>query len=458
MTSLLEAKTVHLIGIGGISMSAIAHILLERGLTVTGSDAKSSYAVDTLRAAGARVTIGHSASNIAHQDLLIYTGAIDDSNPEFQSAVALNIPILRRTEAINQLMSDYPVSLAFSGTHGKTSSTTMATMILEAAMTDPSYLVGARLPHSHKAYHMAPSEFITIEACEYKAGFLDLFPTTLVVNNIEEEHLDFYKNLDAIVETFQEFTTHLTAEHHLILNNDDFNVRKLNRHQNAPILTYGINVPSNYEARALTFNHEGQPTFELFVNGESQTKITLSVPGRHNVYNALGAIAATHANGIDFESIKKALEAFTNAERRFEVLGNFHGATIVSDYAHHPSEVKATLHAAQNLEGQDIIAVFQPHTYSRTKTLLHETAGAFKGCKHVFITDIYAARETNTYNIHSRDLVNCILEEQDNVTYLASLDDIADAIKPLCHENTFVVLMGAGDIDGAARKLVAPTK
>lgn len=456
MTSLLEAKKVHLVGIGGISMSAIAHILLERGLIVTGSDAKPSHAVDTLQAAGATVSIGHSASNISDQDLLIYTGAIDDTNPEFQSAVALNIPILRRTEAINQLMADYPVSLAFSGTHGKTSSTTMATMILEAAMTEPSYLVGARLPHTHKAYHLAPSEFITIEACEYKAGFLDLYPTTLVINNIEEEHLDFYKNLETIIDTFQEFTTHLTSEHHLILNNDDYNVRRLNRHQDAPILTYGINMPSDYEARGLTFNHEGQPTFDLFFNREFQLKITLSVPGKHNVYNALGAIAATHANGIDFQSIKKALEAFTNAERRFEILGKFNGATIVTDYAHHPSEVKACLHGAQNLAGQDIIAVYQPHTYSRTKTLLHETAGAFKGCKHVFIADIYAARETNTYNIHSQDLVNCMLEEQDNVTYLPSLDEIADAIKPFCHENAFVVLMGAGDIDAAARRLVSP--
>jgi len=453
-SAILELSSVHLIGIGGISMSAIAHILLERGIKVSGSDAKASATTDTLKTQGATIYIGHSQEHITTQEAIIYTGAIDEANPEFAKALECNIPIFRRTEAINQLMANYPIAIAISGTHGKTSTTTMTTMILDAAQQEPSYLVGAKIPSSNKAYHMSPSDFIAVEACEYKAGFLDLHPTTLVVNNIEEEHLDFYKNIDAIVDTFTQFANHLQSEHFLILNHDDFNTRKLLKNHSAKVLTFGISTTADYEAKQVTFDYDGKATFDLYFKGDFQLKITLNVSGKHNVYNALGAIAATHANGISFESAQKALAVFCNAERRFEDIGHYNGARIVSDYAHHPSEVKATLQAALSYGHADVYVVFQPHTYSRTKSLLLDLASSFKGVKHAFITDIYAARETNHYNIHSRDLVQHIANEDTPVTYTGSLDNLAQLIHPYLKQDVLVVFMGAGDIDTWVRNWV----
>lgn len=454
MINLLEAKAVHFIGIGGISMSAIAHILIEKGISVSGSDAKNSDIVQGLVAAGAQIAIGHAKENVGPVDAIVYTGAINPENPEFQVAEATNIPLLRRTQALDQILSDYPIAIAISGTHGKTSTTTMVTQILKAAQLDPSYMIGARLPHDNKAYHITGSDFIAVEACEYKASFLDLHPTTIVVNNIEEEHLDYYKSLDAIVDTFSKFADSLSTDNYLVLNLDDPNAKRLTKHPQATIVTYSLHQPADYEARHIVFNPQAHPSFDLYIQGDKAGHVTLSVPGKHNVYNALGAIAAAHINGIEVSIAISALSEFKNAERRYEILGSYHGATLVTDYAHHPSEIKATLNAALNLAHQEVVAVYQPHTYSRTATLLQETAEAFKGAAQVLITDIYAARETNTYGIHATDLVAALTREGIPALYVGGLDALAQAVRPLCHEGATLLMMGAGDIDQAARQLL----
>lgn len=453
MINLLEAKAVHFIGIGGISMSAIAHILIEKGISVSGSDAKASALTEGLLAAGATVAIGHHKDNVGSVDAIVYNGAIDPQNPEYQLALSLNIPLVKRTEALNQIVQDYPIAIAVSGTHGKTSTTSMVAHILKSADQDPSYMIGARLPGDNKAYHITNSDFIAVEACEYKAGFLDIHPSTIVINNIEEEHLDFYKSLDAIVDTFAKFTHSLNPDNFLIVNLDDPNARKLTRIDHTQVITFSIHQEATYEARHITFDDHAFPTFELFIAGEFVGKVTLNIPGKHNISNAVAAIAATCSNGIEPEVAIKALGNFKNAERRYETLGQYMGATLVTDYAHHPSEIKACLNAALNLAHQEVIVVYQPHTYSRTKGLLSETASAFKGAHQVFITDIYAARETNTYNIHASDLVAAIQAEGVPVAYIEHLDGVAQSIAPYCHSGATVIFMGAGDIDHIARQI-----
>ena len=453
MINLLESKSIHFIGIGGISMSAIAHVFLEKGIHITGSDANNSAIVQDLIASGAHVTIGHSESNVGAVDAVVYTGAIDPLNPEFRTALQREIPLLRRTEALNQILKDYPIAIGISGTHGKTSTTTMVTQILTQAGQNPSYMIGARLHHDNKAYRITDSDFIAVEACEYKASFLDLFPSTVVINNIEEEHLDFYKNIDGIIEAFGTFSAPLSSDNFLIINSDDTNAKRLCKHPIANVLTYSLHQEADYEARNILFDSKANPTFDLYIGGAFQIQITLSVPGKHNIYNALGAIAATHANGIDVTYAKEALSHFSNAERRYEILGEFFGSTLVSDYAHHHSEIKATLDAATKQAHQEIIAVYQPHTFSRTKEFLSETAQAFKGASHVVITDIYAAREVNTYGIHATDLVAAIKNESIDCTYVANLSDLKEALTPLCHSGATLLMLGAGSIDQAARQL-----
>jgi UDP-N-acetylmuramate--alanine ligase len=453
MRSLLTAERVHFIGIGGISMSAIAHILLEKGIKVTGSDAKISETTKKLEQAGATIFIGHSADNITTQDAIIYTGAISDDNPEFTKANELNIKIYRRTQAIDAIMSSFDVSVAITGTHGKTSTTSMLAMILEENADDASYLVGAKLPHTNKAYKLSNSGLIAVEACEYKASFLDLHPTTIVVNNLEEEHLDYYDDLEHIIRTYQEFVTHLSPKSYLILNHDDFNTRRLIKECPCNLVTYGINEPSTFEARQITFDHNGLTTFEVYYEEEKLFDLTLQVLGRFNVYNALGAIAAAYVNGISVENIKVALSKFVNAERRFELLGTYKGATLISDYAHHPSEVKATIQAAKNYDNKEVCIVFQPHTYSRTKSLLIEMSSAFKDVTHLFITDIFAAREQNTFNIHSSDLIEHIAEEGQNAVYIKDLQDVLPYLDHIANDNLLIIMMGAGDIDSFARTI-----
>lgn len=454
MASLHQASHVHLIGIGGISMSALAFILLERGYQVSGSDQTESPTTEKLKIAGATLFIGHHADHITTQDTLIYTGAISENNPELTKALALKLNILTRTEAINALMAPYKKSIAISGTHGKTTTSSMTAWILEKAGQEPSYLIGAKLPQTGKAYHMTASEYIVVEACEYKESFLDLYPTSIVVNNIEEEHLDYYDDLDHIVRTFQSFADHLSPSQYLIINQDDFSARKLNKDPKSQIVSYAINEPATFEARQLKFDAAGCGEFELYYENAFLATITLSVSGRHNVYNALAACAATYVNGISIESIVLALKDFHNAERRFEVLGTYQGATLVSDYAHHPSAVKTTLHAARNINRNNLVVVFQPHTYTRTKSMLVEFSTAFKEADHVWITDIYAAREKNEYGIHSKDLVDLINEEGQDVHYLSSLEDIPDALSSVIDSNTLIIMMGAGDIDAFARKMI----
>ncbi len=455
MKSIFDVKKVHLIGIGGISMSSIAQILLSRGIVVSGSDQTTSPITDQLAANGATITIGHAAENIKDPDIVIYTGAVGADNPEMMAARAQSIPIIPRTVALNDILQLHDKIIAVAGTHGKSTTTSMATHIMRHQLTEISYLIGAVLHDTKRAYHLADSQLITVEACEYQANFLNLYPTTIVVNNIEVEHMDYYKGLVQLIGAFRQFGEHLPADGHLVINVDDQNARSLGDMKHCAVTTFGIDQPADYSAKNIVQRAPNQTSFDLYIKGQYQLTIEQNLIGKFNVYNALGAIAACHLNGADLTGIAAAMKQFINSARRFESLGSFGAAQVISDYAHHPSEVKATIDDAARLVGHKLCVVFEPHTYSRTKNMLDQFATAFRAADYVFIVDIYAAREKNSYNISSKDLADAIANSGQQAHYIGSLNNVPNALKKIIDDKTIVIMMGAGSIDDFARKMVA---
>ncbi len=453
MNSIFDAKKVHLVGIGGISMSSIAQILAERGIQVSGSDQVESNTIKELRKSGIDVTIGHSGANIKDQDLVIFTGAVNNTNPEIICAMQKQIQVVPRTMALNDILQLHKSIIAISGTHGKTTTTSIATQIMRAQCGEISYLIGAHLYATGKAYHLANSATITVEACEYQANFLHLHPTTIVVNNIEPEHMDYYKNINQLVNTFRTFANNLPADGHLILNRDDENACRLLDHA-AAITTFAVDRTADYQAKNIKYFDAAKTVFDLYIKGSYQMTLELPLMGKFNVYNALAAICACHINGADLTVVKKALKTFVNSDRRFERIGTFKGAQVISDYAHHPSEVKATIDDAAKLPDSDLCVVFQPHTYSRTANMLDDFATAFDNAKQVLITDIYAARENNIYNISSRDLAAAICKSGKKAHYIGGLDKIPEKLSEIITAKTIVIMMGAGSIDAFARQMV----
>ncbi len=457
MKSIFDVKKVHLIGIGGISMSSIAQILHKRGIAVSGSDQTESATTKELENNGIDIAIGHAKENINDQDIVIYTGAVDYENPEMIAAQDKQIPIIARTVALNEILKLHKKIIAISGTHGKSTTTSIATHLLRRQKGDISYLIGAKLHETKRAYHLANSQYVTVEACEYQANFLHLYPTTIVVNNIEPEHIDYYKSIEQLVDTFRTFAKHLPKDGHLIINNDDANARLLCSHQSCNVTTFGINQPADYLAKNIKLKSTNRTSFDLYIRGNYITTIEQSLIGKFNVYNTLAAIAACHLNGANLDDVAESMKHFINSDRRFETIGQFNGATVISDYAHHPSEVKATIDDAARLADSELCIVFQPHTYSRTKNMLHEFSTAFNAAKHVFVTDIYAAREKNIYNISSKDLAEAISKNGKKAHYIGGLKNVPNELEKIVNDKMLIVMMGAGSIDKFARQMVQST-
>lgn len=458
MININNIKKVHLIGIGGISMSALAHVFIDRGLEVSGSDQADSNLIHNLIKCGAKIHIGHDASLIKDQDIIIYNGAIKESNPEMMKAKSLNIPLIKRTEIIAEFMKEHKISIAISGTHGKTTTTTMTTMILEEAGLNPSFMIGGVIPNFDDTHRVNESEYIVVESCEYQGSFLDFNPTTLVVNNIEYEHVDFFKDLDHVIRVFDDFANKIDENGYLVINADDSNAVKLIQNKKCKVLTYGIKNDCDYKATNLKNDSTGCYGFDVFHGEDFIVHVDLRVIGKFNVYNALGAIVAAHANGACMEAAQAALKKFQNAQRRFEVLGKLDDATIVSDYAHHPSEIKATVKAALQSGYEKLIVFFQPHTYSRTHALLEDLALAFQGADQVFLVDIYSAREQNTYNISSEDIVKVCKNNNISANYIGDRANIESNLLNYKNANNLLLLMGAGNIDDIAREIAAKIK
>lgn len=437
---------VHLIGIGGIGMSGIAEILLESGYSVSGSDLKHSHIIEKLKAKGAKIQIGHKEDNVENSDLVIYTSAVKSDNPELIRAKKLKIPILDRAEMLGEIMKGYGKSIAIAGAHGKTTTTSMISLIFEHAGFNPTILVGGELREINSNVKIGSKDYLITEACEYQENFLKFSPNVGIILNIDEDHLDYFDGLEHIVNTFVKFAKLIPKQGYLVVNNDDYNVRKLLSHVNCNVITYGINIESDFMAKNIIFNEEGYPSFDVLYKDQIIDKFTLGVPGYHNIYNALASISSTYTFGVPKDKIKEKLKNFKGTHRRFDILGEKNEVKVIDDYAHHPTEIKATLDAAKKYPHNNILCIFQPHTYTRTKALLLDFASAFNNADKIIITDIYAAREKDTGEIHSKDLVKLIEKEGKDVIYIKSFEEIVEYLKKYTQPKDVILTMGAGNI------------
>ena len=423
-------KHIHLIGIGGVSMSGIAEILHACGFIVTGSDASQSENTDRLIKNHIPVKIGHDLENLEKANLVVFSAAIKKDDVELVRAKELNIPMIERGTFLGILTKSFKNTICISGTHGKTTTTSMISLCFLKAGKDPSIQVGAYLKQLDANYRVGKSDYFIIEACEYVESYLKLFPKVEVILNIDNDHLDYFGSLENIVTSFSNYIKLIPDDGLLVINWDDDNCRKIAKYTNAKVLTYGIkNENANFVARNIVFNNNGFPTFDVYYNNTFYKTITLSIPGMHNVMNALACIAVCYNYGLEREDIKNALLKYTGAHRRFEYKGSFNDVNVYDDYGHHPTEIIATSNALKQKKYNKSWVIFQPHTYSRTKNLLNDFAKALINFDNIIVTDIYAARESNTYNISSKDLVDRITSLGRKALYIQDFDKIVKYVK-----------------------------
>ncbi len=449
-------KNVHMIGIGGISMSGIAAILKNWGFNVTGSDASDSEAVQLLRSKGIKVVIGHSLEDVAKADVVVYSAAIKQTDPEIVEAHRLKIPTIERADFLGEITRCYNDTICISGTHGKTTTTSMVSLCFLDALTDPSIQVGAMLKPLNGNYRVGNSEHFIIEACEYVESFLKFSPKAEIILDIDNDHLDYFKTFDNIKNAFIKYVKLLPDNGLLIVNGDDKNCLDLCQYTNAKKVTYGIdNTKANFVAKNIVFDNDGFPEFDVYYNDEFFMNLKLSVPGIHNVLNALACTAISTEYGISKKDIQDALIKFTGAHRRFEFKGKINNnVSVYDDYAHHPTEIKATYNSLKNKKYNKSWAIFQPHTYSRTKLLLDDFAEALQNFDNVIILDIYAARETNTYNISSKDLADKITSLGKKALYMSDFDNCVKYIKDNVQKDDIVITIGAGTVTKIGPMLV----
>lgn len=436
---------VHFIGIGGISMSGLASILRKQQFYISGSDAKESALTVGLEKEGAVIYYGQRASNIKDgTDLVVYTAAVHPDNPEYAEAEARGIPMMSRAELLGQLMRNYRTPIAVSGTHGKTTVTSMASHILLAADMDPTISVGGILKAIHGNIRVGGHGTFITEACEYTNSFLHFYPQISLILNIEEDHLDFFKDLEDIRNSFRLFAQRLPENGTLIISSEIEKLHEITGGLPCRVVTYGEN--GEYTAENISYDEWGHGSFDLVKQGAPMGRICLKVPGKHNISNALAAAALAGVLGIPMETVQKGLQGFSGTDRRFEKKGEIGGVTVIDDYAHHPTEIRATLEAAQNCPHKTLWCVFQPHTYTRTKALMDDFADALCGTDKVVLADIYAARETDNLGVSSEDLMKKINARGGNACYFTSFDAIENHLLEHCSAGDIVITMGAGDV------------
>lgn len=438
---------VHFIGIGGISMSGLAEILLSRKFPVSGSDSHESALTDQLAAQGAVIHYPQRTENITDDiDVVVYTAAIHPDNPEFRAAQEKNLPMLTRAQLLGEIMRNYKEAINVSGTHGKTTTTSMITEILLEAHKDPTVSVGGMLKDIGGNIRVGGQETFVVEACEYTNSFLSFFPTIEVILNVEADHLDFFKDIDDIRHSFKLFAEKLPEDGLLVINKDIKHCEYFTQALKCRVVTFGHEKDADYTANFISYDKFAHPSYTLFYKGEELAKVELGVTGEHNIYNSLAAIAVARSLDIPMEVILRGLKRFTGTDRRFQKKGSVNGFTIIDDYAHHPQEIAATIEAAKKYPHRKLWIVFQPHTYSRTAALLDDFAGALSQADEIVLADIYAAREKNTIGISSDDLRKHMLEQNTNVYYIPKFEDIEDFLLKHVEEGDVLITMGAGDI------------
>ena len=450
----------HFIGIGGVSMSGLAEILKKEGFTVSGSDMKQSDTTRSLESNGIKVYIGQVASNITDDiDFVVYTAAIHPDNEEYVEVKNREIPMLTRAEFLGQVMDNYKYSVAVAGTHGKTTTTSMMAHIMLEAKTDPTISIGGHLEAINGNIKVGSSDYFVTEACEYTNSYHEFKAYASIILNIDNDHLDFFKNIENIAASFATFATKTQDGGALIVNGDmkyRDQVIEAVKDRNIKVITFGKEDGNKYQAKNIHLNELGQPTYTLYIDGEDQGEISLSVMGEHNAINSLSAIAASQYIGIDMDSIREGLKKCHSADRRFQYKGTTSkGATIIDDYAHHPTEISASLAVAKAVVKNKLWVAFQPHTYSRTKAHLEDFAKALSVSDHVLLADIYAAREKDDGSVSSKDLEKKLLELGCDAVYLGDFDSIEKYFEKNSENNDMLITMGAGNIDSVGVELLS---
>lgn len=448
---LTPGKKGYLIGIGGVSMSPLAEVLSGMGLVISGSDMNESEKTAHLRSLNITVHIGHAAENLkGGADFVVRTAAVHDDNPEIIAAHEKGIPVFERTQAWGAIMRDYRNALCISGTHGKTTTTSMSTHILMAAQKDPTVMIGGTLPLLQAGHRVGKGDTIVMESCEYYNSFLSFSPTIAVILNIEADHLDFFKDLEDVKASFQKFASLVPENGHIVANLDDKNTMDALKPLNRELFTFGLTDKADVYAENI--ERKGAETqFDIMHRGELFTHVSLRVPGLHNVKNALAATAAAICLGIDPTAATYGLAGFTGAGRRFEFKGKFNGADVYDDYAHHPGELKALIDAVEPLGYKRTILVFQPHTYSRTKALFDDFIEQLRRPELCYLAEIYAAREKNTLGVSSSDLA----ENIPGAKHYKTFDEIEKSLRETAEPGDIILTVGAGDVYKMGESLVA---
>ena len=448
-------SSIYFVGIGGISMSGLAEILKDAGFRVSGSDRSKSPLTETLERKGINVFYGQRAGNITDDiDCVVFTSAIHKDNPEYVATMEKGIPHLTRAQLLGEIMQNYKTPIAISGTHGKTTTTSMVSEILLHAGTDPTLSIGGMLKSIGGNIRVGSTDLFVTEACEYTNSFLSFFPKISIILNIDADHLDFFKDIDDIRHSFRRFAELLPADGALIINADTPKYEEIIKELPCKVITYSLEKEADYTADNITYDEFGHASFCVLHNGSPIGTCSLKVPGIHNVSNALASIACGQLLDISDDVIFEGLKSFTGTDRRFQYKGQIGGVTIIDDYAHHPTEIEATLHAAKNYPHKKIWCVFQPHTYTRTKALLPEFAKALSLADHVVLADIYAARETDNLGISSADLQKLIADLGTPCEYFPTFDEIENFLLENCTQGDLLITMGAGDVVNIGEQLL----
>ena len=440
---LVPGKHVHLVGIGGVSMRPLGLVLQGMGMTVTGSDMNASVSTDELIAKGIHVSIGHKPENVLGADCIIRTAAAHNDNPEIAAARSQGIPLFERAQAWGVIMQAYKNAICISGTHGKTTATSMMTHILMEANWDPTVMIGGFLPLLHAGHRVGDGDTIVLESCEYCDSFLNFSPTLAVILNIEADHLDYFKDLADVEKSFRKFAE--LSTNGVIANGDDPHV--VETLAGIDYTTFGLSVQNTVhpENISLDWRH-----MDVICDGEYYCHLDLKVIGKHNAVNALAAVAAAWKLGIPGEAVNEGLKTFGGADRRMQYKGTINGADVYDDYAHHPDELKATIEAVRTMNYERIVVAFQPHTYTRTKALFDDFVRELSKADHLVLAEIYAARERNTVGISSKDLQVLIPGSH----YCKTLPEVTDYLRSIARPGDVILTVGAGDIFRAGEALL----
>ena len=454
-TTLSTINKAHFIGIGGISMSGLAQILHCGGVKVTGSDISESELISHLRSKGIKISIGHSGGNVeADSSLVIYTAAVREDNPEIAAAKAHNIKLIDRAELLGMIMGAYKYSIGVSGTHGKTTTTSLISSILLEAGYDPTLNVGGIFKGIGSNFRIGASEYFVAEACEYFDSFSKFYPFAGVILNIDHDHTDYFKNMEQLSGSFRKFACNVSKGGLLVINAQIAEVEKITEGLECIAATYGKG--GDYTAANIVFAADGRPSFDVYYKGELKTAgVALNLTGHHNIENSLAAFAVADHLGVAAADIKKAMGEFSGAKRRFEFKGEWKGVKIIDDYAHHPTEIDATLSAAKKCEHRKMYAAFQPHTFSRTKAFMDRFAASLAAADVVVLVDIYSAREADDGSIHSGDIAKKVAALGTEAHYFDSFDGAASFLKASCVPGDMIITMGAGNINNLGEDMLS---